>query len=86
MERGAALKGAANAKSESALQLLPAAESGQHIDLREAAAHFKLSADEGNADGQFHYGNCLLYGQGVPTNYSEAAHYFKLCEFGRSHV
>jgi TPR repeat protein len=35
------------------------------VDLIEAAKYFKLSADQGNSDGQFNYGNGLLNGRGV---------------------
>jgi TPR repeat protein len=58
--------------------LLLAGESGQHIDLREAATNLKLSADRGHAGGQCGYGFCPMNGQGIATNYSEAARYYKL--------
>jgi TPR repeat protein len=48
------------------------------MNLRGAAHYFKLSADQGNAAGQFSYGLCLLNGDGVPIDLCVAAHYFKL--------
>jgi TPR repeat protein len=37
-----------------------------------------LSADQGNADGQYVYGISLRDGSGVPIDLPRAAHYFKL--------
>jgi TPR repeat protein len=37
-----------------------------------------LTADQGNADGQFHYGVFLMTGDGIPMDKSFAAHYSKL--------
>jgi TPR repeat protein len=41
-------------------------------------ADYKLSADQGNAEGQWRYGVCLLNGEGVEVDLRMAAHYFKL--------
>jgi TPR repeat protein len=46
--------------------------------MRSAAHYFKLSADQGDADGQFCYGICLRYGKGVSSDMRTAAHYFQL--------
>jgi TPR repeat protein len=51
---------------------------GIPIDLEGAAHYFKLSADQGNANGQWRYGECLRDGKGIPIDLEGAAHYFKL--------
>jgi TPR repeat protein len=43
-----------------------------------AVHYFKLSADQGHAEAQLHYGICLFNGRDSPANLSVAAHYFKL--------
>jgi TPR repeat protein len=43
-----------------------------------AAHYFKLSADQGFAQAQLHYGLLLLTGEGITMNKSLAAYYFKL--------
>jgi TPR repeat protein len=47
-------------------------------NLQESAIYFKLSADQGLADGQLSYGRCLLKGLGIAKNESEAVRYLKL--------
>ena len=47
-------------------------------DVYEAARYCKLSADQGNACGQYNYGYCLEHGKGVEKDVCEAARYFKL--------
>jgi serine/threonine protein kinase len=37
-----------------------------------------MSADQGNAFGQYNYGICLNHGQGIAKNLSEATRYFKM--------
>jgi TPR repeat protein len=44
----------------------------------EAAKYFKMSADQGNQDGQSRYGLFLERGTGVEQNVIEAAKYYKL--------
>jgi TPR repeat protein len=78
MEDGAAQQRAANAAFEIGAALLLAAESGNRINVREAATNLKLWADQGHPGGQYGYGYYLVNGRGVATNYSEAAHYYKL--------
>ena len=39
---------------------------------------YKLSADQGNAVGQWRYGSCLEKGIGVEEDGHEAARYYKL--------
>jgi hypothetical protein len=51
---------------------------GVSKDAVKAAKYFKLSADQGNADGQCLYGIALRDGIGVARNPAEAAKYFKL--------
>jgi TPR repeat protein len=46
-------------------------------DLKGAAHYFKLSVDQGNADGEYCYGLCLQYGTGISKDLKRAAHYFK---------
>jgi TPR repeat protein len=52
--------------------------SGISIDLRGAAHYFKLSADQGNAHGPYHYAMCLLTGSGLPRDGENAIQYFEL--------
>lgn len=40
----------------------------------EVTRSYKLSAGQGDADGQFHYGVCLEEGRGVRQNYQEKKH------------
>jgi TPR repeat protein/serine/threonine protein kinase len=47
-------------------------------DLKGAAHHFKLSADQGNAYGQLCYGVCLRDGIGISKDLKGAVHYLKL--------
>jgi TPR repeat protein len=52
-----------------------------------AADYFRLSADQGNAEGQFAYGKSLSNGDGVVMDKSLAAHYFKLsADQGNAHA
>jgi TPR repeat protein len=37
-----------------------------------------LSADQGIAEAQLNYGNCLAKGDGIAMNKSQAAHYFEM--------
>jgi TPR repeat protein len=55
-------------------------EHGQCIekDLKLASYYFKLSADQGNADGQCNYGCCLEHGRCIEKDLKLAAYYFKL--------
>lgn len=46
---------------------------GEH---ERAAALFRQGASEGDIESAFAYGYCLLYGLGVPCDYSEAKSYF----------
>jgi TPR repeat protein len=46
-------------------------------DLKGATHYFKLSSDQGNADGQFWHGVCL-HGTGIPKDLKGAWNYFKL--------
>jgi TPR repeat protein len=48
------------------------------MNKRLAIRYFKLSADQGNADGQSSYGLCLVSGIGVPMDKSLGAHYLRL--------
>jgi TPR repeat protein len=50
---------------------------GVPIDFQGAAHYLKLSADQGNADGQWHYGVCLLKGCQTPIDFRAATRYFK---------
>jgi TPR repeat protein len=66
---------------------------GVQKSVSEAAREYKLSADQGNSDGQWHYGNCLERGEGVPQDQRAAAKYYGLsagqgnsngqCHYGR---
>jgi TPR repeat protein len=47
-------------------------------DSVKAAEYFKLSAHQGNADGQWLYGRGLADGIGMARNPMKAAKYFKL--------
>jgi TPR repeat protein/serine/threonine protein kinase len=47
-------------------------------DLRERAYLFKQAADQGNSDGQWHYGECLQFGIGISKDLKGATHFFKL--------
>jgi TPR repeat protein len=51
---------------------------GVSVNLSEAARYYKLSADQGNSNGQNRYGLCLELGKGVSVDLSEAARYYKL--------
>jgi TPR repeat protein len=61
--------------------------------LISGARYFKLSADQGNADGQCCYGRSLRDGTGISKDLISAAHYFELsadqgsvddqCSYGR---
>jgi localization factor PodJL len=46
--------------------------------LAEAVKYWKLSADQGNANGQLGYGICLEAGTGVAKNVEEAKKYYKM--------
>jgi TPR repeat protein len=48
------------------------------IDLPEAVKYYRLSADQGNADGQWRYGFCLESGKGVGIDLAEAVEYYRL--------
>jgi TPR repeat protein len=48
------------------------------MDLREATHFLKLSADQGNAEGQWRYGVCLQKGDGISKDLRGAAHYYQL--------
>jgi TPR repeat protein len=52
--------------------------SGVSKDVAEAAKYFKMSADQGNSEGQWRYGRCLFGGCGVPKDLAEGAKYLKL--------
>jgi TPR repeat protein len=55
-------------------------------DENEAAKYYRLSADQGNSQGQFRYGRCLEHGIGVAKDSAEAAKYYKLsANQGNSH-
>jgi hypothetical protein len=62
MGHGATRQRVANDMFEIGAALLLAGESGQHIDLREAATNLKPLADLGHAGGQYGYGFCLTNG------------------------
>ena len=47
-------------------------------DFPEAVRWFRLSADQGDAHGQFNLGDCYRLGHGVAQNYVEAARWFRL--------
>ena len=47
-------------------------------NLSKAARYFKMAADQGHPDAQYHYSGCLSLGFGVKKNPSEAAKYVKL--------
>jgi TPR repeat protein len=47
-------------------------------DLIEVTRSYKLSANQGNAYGQFDHGRCLELGVGIELDASEAARCFKL--------
>jgi TPR repeat protein len=51
---------------------------GVQQNFEMAAYYFKLSADQGLAEGQYRYGICLHKGDGVQRNFEMAAYYFKL--------
>jgi hypothetical protein len=51
---------------------------GVSIDKKGAAHYYKLAVDQGYADAQYNYGNCLKKGEGVSTDFKGAAHYFIL--------
>jgi TPR repeat protein len=51
---------------------------GIGVDFGKAAHYFKLAADQGHADGQVNYGDCLFHGRGIAVDFGKAAHYFKL--------
>jgi TPR repeat protein len=42
-------------------------------DLKGATQYFKLSADQGNAVGQWRYGGCLLFGTGISKDLKGAS-------------
>jgi TPR repeat protein len=45
---------------------------GSTINQIEAAKYFKLAADQNLAEGQFHYGLCLVKGESVAKNLTAA--------------
>ena len=47
---------------------------GVERNYGESAEYFKKSANQGNPDGQFEYGECLYY---FEQNYSESARYYE---------
>lgn len=51
---------------------------GVAMDKTAAAKWFRLSADQGVADGQYNLGQCYLNGHGVPQDIHAAAKWFKL--------
>jgi TPR repeat protein len=53
--------------------------------LRSAAHYFKLSADQGDPDGQCFYGLCLRDGKGISPDLRAAAHYLKLSADQQNH-
>jgi hypothetical protein len=60
---------------------------GVGIDLKEAANHYKLAADQGDANAQFNYGICLEMGTGVSMDLQKAVHYCKLAaDQGHAHA
>lgn len=46
-------------------------------DLCEAARYYKMSGDQGDANGQYNYGYCLARGDGLEEAVCEAARYFR---------
>jgi TPR repeat protein len=51
---------------------------GISTDLKSAAHYLKLSANQGNASGQYGYGVCLRFAIGISSDLISAAHYLKL--------
>jgi uncharacterized protein len=47
-------------------------------DYKEAVKWFRLSAEQGNADGQYELGLMYFKGQGVPQDYKEAVKWYRL--------
>jgi TPR repeat protein len=59
----------------------PACSPGREFQsIYKAAYDFKLAADQGLNDAQFHHGYCLQNGLGAPLHCPGAAHYFKLSD------
>jgi TPR repeat protein len=51
---------------------------GVDKDFVRAAEYYRLSAEQGNADGQFNFGVCLENGSGVDKDLIRAAEYYRL--------
>ena len=51
---------------------------GLKRDVKKAAYYFKLSADKGDAEAQYCYGQRLKKGQGVGKDVAAAVRYFEL--------
>ena len=47
-------------------------------DYKEAVRLYRLSAEQGNADGQYELGRMYFQGQGVPQDYKEAVKWYRL--------
>jgi hypothetical protein len=47
-------------------------------DLIRAAEYYRLSAEQGNSDGQDNFGFCLFHGRGVAQDLIRAAEYYRL--------
>jgi TPR repeat protein len=48
------------------------------MDLNKAVYYFKLAADQGYAEAQFHYGVSLRDGDGLSIDLTRASHFLKL--------
>ena len=51
---------------------------GVRQDYTEAAGLYRLAADQGHADAQFHMGLCYMDGIGVRQDYTDAVKWYKL--------
>jgi uncharacterized protein len=51
---------------------------GVNVDMKKAVELYKLSADQGNATGQYCLGVCYKYGTGVDLDMKKSVELFKL--------
>jgi TPR repeat protein len=57
---------------------------GVEKDLIRAAEFYRLSTEQGNSNGQNHFGYCLERGMGVEKDLIRAAEYYRLSEEQRN--
>lgn len=48
------------------------------VCLEEAVRWYRLAAEQGDADGQFHLSNCYALGNGVPQDFAEGVKWCRL--------